>query len=131
MNSITIPDEAVEAALWAWIESAAEGVTRENVNPHVLDRNRPRAAAALSAAMSHLHPTIPNTVEALEALPEGSVIQTAGTTLEDSCVCTLWSYGWACVGSYVVLSTSELVASTDAELGLPGWIVLWTLGGVA
>ena len=43
-------DAEVEAALWAWISSAAEGVTRENVSPRVLDLNRPRARAALLAA---------------------------------------------------------------------------------
>ena len=43
-------DAEVEAALWAWISSAAEGVTRENVSPRVLDLNRPRARAALVAA---------------------------------------------------------------------------------
>ena len=89
------------------------------------------ARAALSAAMPHLHPTIPNTVEALEALPEGSVIKTAGTTLADTCVYTRWSYGWAGAGSYAVPTTSELVAYAEAELGLPGWRVLWPLGGVA
>ena len=131
MNSMTIPDEAVEVALWAWIESAAEGVTRENVSPHVLDRNRPRADAALSAAMSHLHPTISNTVEVLEALPVGSVIQTVDAPLADTSVYTLWPYGWIGAGSYAVLTTSELVAYAEAELSLPGWIVLWPLGGVA
>ena len=130
MNSMTIPDEAVEAALWAWIESAAEGVIRENVNPRVLDRNRPRAAAALSAAMSHLHPTISNTVEVLEALPVGSVIQTVDTPLADTSVYTLWSYGWVGAGSYAVLTTSELVACAEAEPSIPGWRVLWPLGGV-
>ena len=43
-------DAEVEAALWAWISSAAEGVTSENVSPRVLDLNRPRARAALLAA---------------------------------------------------------------------------------
>ena len=131
MNSMTIPDEAVEAALWAWIESAAEGVTHENVSTRVLDRNRPRAVAALEATMSHLHPAIPNTVEALEALPTGSVIQTAGTTLADTCIYTLWSYGWVGAGSYAVLTTSELVACAEAEPSIPEWRVLWPLGGVA
>ena len=45
----TITPEQIEAGLWAWIESAAEGVTRENVNPRVLELNRPRMIAAARA----------------------------------------------------------------------------------
>jgi hypothetical protein len=45
-----VTDEMTERALWAWIENATEGVTRENVNPRVLDLNRHRAVAALEAA---------------------------------------------------------------------------------
>ena len=122
MNSMTIPDEAVEAAGTAIYE------TLEDRRFHPVTDT---ARAALSAAMPHLHPTIPNTVEALEALPEGSVIQTAGTTLADTCVYTRWSYGWAGAGSYVVLTTSELAAYTEADLNLPEWTVLWPLGGAS
>ena len=122
MNSMTIPDEAVEAAGSSIYE------TLEDMRFHPVTDT---ARAALSAAMPHLHPTIPNTVEALEALPEGSVIQPAGTTLADTCVYTRWSYGWAGAGSYAVPTTPELVAYAEAELSLPGWIVLWPLGGVA
>lgn len=46
----TVTREQVEAGLWAWIESATEGVTRENVNPRVLDLNRPRMVEAFRAA---------------------------------------------------------------------------------
>ena len=42
---------AVEAALWAWIESATVSVTRENVSQRVLDLNRHRAEAAIRAAL--------------------------------------------------------------------------------
>ena len=42
---------AVEAALWAWIESATVSVTRENVSQRVLDINRHRAEAAIRAAL--------------------------------------------------------------------------------
>lgn len=122
MDSMTIPDEAVEAAGTAIYE------TLEDMRFHPVTDT---ARAALSAAMPHLHPTIPNTVEALEALPEGSVIQIAGTTLADACVYTRWSYGWAGAGSYAVPTTSELVASAEAELGLPRWIVLWPMGGAS
>lgn len=47
---VTVTDEMVEEVLLAWFESAPEGATRENVHPRILDRNRPRAAAALEAA---------------------------------------------------------------------------------
>ena len=46
-----IDDAMVERALWAWVASAAAGVTRENVDPRVLDLNRHRARAALEAAL--------------------------------------------------------------------------------
>ena len=42
---------AVEAALWAWIESTTVSVTRENVSQRVLDLNRHRAEAAIRAAL--------------------------------------------------------------------------------
>ena len=45
---------AIEQALWAWIVSAAEGVTPGNVNPRVLDLNRHRARAAIRAAIAHV-----------------------------------------------------------------------------
>ena len=122
MNSMTIPDEAVEAAGTAVYETFKDMRFHPVTTP---------ARSALEAALPILHPQIPNTVEALEALPEGSVIQTVGTTLADTCVYTRWSYGWAGAGSYAVPTTSELVAYAEAELGLQGWIVLWPLGGVA
>ena len=122
MNSMTIPDEAVEAAGSAIYE------TLEDMRFHPVTDT---ARAALSAAIPHLHPTIPNTVEALEALPVGSVIQTVDTPLADTSVYTLWSYGWVGAGSYAVLTTSELVACAEAEPSIPGWRVLWPLGGVA
>ena len=45
----TVTAEEVESALWAWIESVTEGVTRETVSPRVLDRNRPRVLAVIRA----------------------------------------------------------------------------------
>lgn len=51
LRSTVVTDEMVERGLWAWITSAAEGVTRENVNPRVLDLNRPRMVLALEAAL--------------------------------------------------------------------------------
>ena len=128
MNSMTIPDEAVEAAAW------------DNPTPCSLCDEGPArpcracltaAREMLTAALPYLHLTIPNTAEALEALPEGSVIQMVDTTLADTCVYTRWSYGWAGAGSYAVPTTSELVAYAEAELSLPGWIVLWPLGGAS
>ena len=122
MNSMTIPDEAVEAAGTSIYETFKDMRFHPVTTP---------ARSALEAALPILHPQIPNTVEALEALPEGSVIQTAGTTLADTCVYTRWSYGWVGAGSYAVLTTSELVACAEAEPSIPGWRVLWPLGGVA
>ena len=122
MNSMTIPDEAVEAAGSAIYE------TLEDMRFHPVTDT---ARAALSAAIPHLHPTIPNTVEALEALPVGSVIQTVDTPLADTSVYTLWPYGWIGAGSYAVLTTSELVTCAEAEPSIPGWRVLWPIGGVA
>ena len=125
MTDMQIPDEAVEAAVKAhrhprrMLTNTSDGLAHDRMD------------AALEAALPILHPTIPNTVEALEALPVGSVIQTVDTPLADTGVYTRWSYGWAGAGSYAVPTTSELVAYAEAELSLPGWVVLWPLGGVA
>ena len=122
MNSMTIPDEAVEAAGTSIYETFKDMRFHPVTTP---------ARSALEAALPILHPQIPNTVEALEALPEGSVIQMAGTTLAETCVYARWSYGWAGAGSYAVPTSSELVACAEAEPSIPGWRVLWPLGGVA
>ena len=127
MNSMTIPDEAVEAALWAWIESAAEGVTHENVSPLVLDRNRPRAAAALEAAMSHLHHQIPNTVEALEALPDGAIIR-GEFPFGGADVWVKWQDDWLLSGG-VALSDASYLA--EVWRVITEWTVLWPLGGAS
>ena len=126
MTDLTIPAEAVEAALWAWIESATEGVTRENVAPRVLDLNRPRAAAALTATLPILHPTIPNTVEALGALPVGSVIR--GNDADGPVAERETSDEWAIWdGSY----TTPQVVGLGQRYDIAEWTLLWPLGGAA
>ena len=138
MNSMTIPDEAVEAASNAihralasdWMSVANALAASDDVNDAYPRLLHDLALSSLTAALPRLHPAIPNTVEALEALPIGSVIQTAGTTpIDDTGVYTRCSYGWAGAGSYAVPTSSKLAACAEAELGLPGWIVLWPLGG--
>ena len=125
MNSMTIPDEAVEAAVKAhrhprrMLTNTSDGLAHDRMD------------AALEAALPILHPTISNTVEVLEALPVGSVIQTVDTPLADTSVYTRWSYGWVGAGSYAVLTTSELVACAEAEPSIPEWRVLWPLGGAS
>lgn len=124
MSNLPIPTEAVEAALWAWIESAAEGVTRENVSPRVLDLNRPRAAAALTAALPILHPTIPNTIEALEQLPEGSIIRHDEGLLWVRIAEHLWADG----PHEPAVTTQRVTLSAPTGTA---WTVLWPLGGAA
>ena len=58
---------AVEAALWAWIESATVSVTRENVSQRVLDLNRHRAEAAIRAALPHILAQVETTDERIGA----------------------------------------------------------------
>ena len=126
MSNLTIPSEAVEAALWAWIESAAEGVIRENVSPRVLDRNRPRAVAALSAAMPLLHPTIPNTVEGLDALPDEAVIR--GMSDDGAVVAEKWRGTWLATGESESYDSRDLARVWQ---DIATWTVLWPLGGAA
>ena len=126
MTNLTIPDEAVEAALWAWIESATEGVTRENVAPRVLDLNRPRAAAALTATLAILHPTIPNTIEALGALPDGAILR--AKLGSGAITATREGDEWGTAGNGWLHTSDELARHYSR---ITEWTVLWPLGGAA
>lgn len=61
---------AVEAALWAWIESATEGVTRENIAQDTLTRNRPRAEAAVRAALPHIRAMLADEIGGIDVARE-------------------------------------------------------------
>lgn len=121
MTNLTIPDEAVEAAGTAIYE------TLEDMRFHPVTDT---ACAALSAAMPHLHPTIPNTVEALGALPLRSVAQGVD---DDGDVVLIFRDDlgdWGCLGDGEAYPTAQAVALAE-NLGITEWTVLWPLGGAA
>ena len=60
--SIKITDEMVEAALWAWIVNATEGVPREHVSQRVLDLNWHRAEATIAAVLPLIERAVRNQV---------------------------------------------------------------------
>lgn len=119
MNSMTIPDEAVEAAGSSIYE------TLEDMRFHPVTDT---ARAALSAAMPHLHPTISNTVEALEALPVGVVLRTVDED-GDVWVASRFRREWWDLGSGQDLLSTEGMANWADEGGPSAWTVLWPLGG--
>ena len=131
MNSITIPDEAVEAAGTAIYE------TLEDMRFHPVTDT---ARAALAAAMPHLHPTIPNTVDALEQLANTSDAQVVirGLDRDDdpfTVVCVSWdsvNLGLWVTDAGEVWHTESLVdLTTSSDIRITEWTVLWPLGGVA
>ena len=82
------------------------------------------AAVALTAALPILHPTIPNTVEALEELPEGSIIRHDEGLLWVRIAEHLWADG----PHEPAVTTQRVTLSAPTGTA---WTVLWPLGGAA
>ena len=88
------------------------------------------AADALTAALPILHPTIPNTIEALGALPLRSVAQGVD---DDGDVVLIFRDDlgdWGSLGDGEAYPTAQAVALAE-NLGITEWTVLWPLGGAA
>ena len=129
MNSMTIPAEAVEAAGlathqvlasdWMSVVKALDG-SQERYEDLLADI----ANAALAAALPHMHPTVPNEAEALDALPDGAVIR--GMNDDGAVVAENWWGTWRATGGYYSYSSSEWVSYWR---DIATWTVLWPLCG--
>ena len=139
MTDLTIPAEAVEAASNAihralasdWMAVAnALAASDDDVSDAYPRLLHDLARAALTAALPILHPTIPNTVEALGALPLRSVAQGVD---DDGDVVLIFHDDlgdWGCLGDGEAYPTAQAVALAE-NLGITEWTVLWPLGGAA
>ena len=84
------------------------------------------AADALTAALPILHPTIPNTVEALEQLPDGAILR---AELGSGAIsATRDGDKWGTAGSGWLHTSDELARHYSR---ITEWTVLWPLGGAA
>jgi len=128
VTDLTIPDEAVEAAASTYFETdaGANWARMDESAPRLTDRFRRYMHRALTAALPILHPATHNTVEALEALPIGSVIR--GNDADGPVAERETSDEWAIWdGSY---TTPQLVG-LERRYGITEWTVLWPLGGAS
>ena len=97
-------DEAVEAGLREYVK-------------------RTDLSAFLEAVLAVLRPTVPNEVDALEALPVGTVLR--GDAREEGVIVAhLTCLGWT-EGEVPYDSTRLLFRHADL-LGIDSWQVLWT-----
>lgn len=124
MTDLTIPDEAVEAAAEALhADGCPECAEGDSERCPGWDMTR-EAEVALTAALPILHPTIPNTVEALEQLPEGSIIRHDEGLLWVRIAEHLWADG----PHEPAVTTQRVTLSAPTGTA---WTVLWPLGGAA
>ncbi len=109
-------DEAVEAGLREYVKPRMH--TNES-----LGKLRADLSAFLEAALAVLQPTVPNKVEALDALPVGTVLR--GDAREEGVIVAhLTCLGWT-EGEVPYDSTRLLFRHADL-LGIDSWQVLWT-----
>ena len=110
---MTRRDDAIKAAaraLWA-----TGGTSWEEANADEREYHRDCAEAALDAALAVLQPTVPNTAEALDQLPDGTIIRShEGTVAERD-----ESYWW--VSGDEAWTVDELAAHHH-----PRWHVIHT-----
>lgn len=130
MTDLPIPAEAIEAAGRALHLDSCTDDEHDTCDVGDWDRE---ARLALTAALPILHPTIPNTVEALEALPVDAVIRGYGELGAYTAIHVRW------LGSDLWLNDNGepwradgLADRRDSTLhGITEWTVLWPLGGAA
>ena len=135
MTDLTIPAEAVEAAGAALHLEACTDEGHGACDSGDWDRE---AHTALEAAMPHLHPTIPNTVEALEqlAIASGAQAIIRGLDQDDdpiTAICVSWD------SEYLALWVTDMAEerhtlrlvdlTTSRDIRITEWTVLWPLGG--
>ena len=127
MTDLTIPDEAVAAAAEALhADGCPECAEGDSERCPGWDMTR-EAEVALTAALPHLHPTIPNPVDGLDALPEGAVIR--GELLPGvAIVCEKWADRWLVTGEPESYDSRDLARVWQ---DIATWTVLWPLGGAA
>lgn len=120
-------DEAVEAGARAILHGAtidsfyAQG-DWEAAGYDVQQSMRKAARDALEAALAVLQPAVPNEVEALDALPVGTVLR--GDAREEGVIVAhLTCLGWT-EGEVPYDSTRLLFRHADL-LGIDSWLVLW------
>ena len=106
----TIPEAAIRAAGHALR-------TRAGVD---FDGWDGEAEIALRAALPHLQPTIPNTVDALDALTVGSVIRAEYP--DGTYVAELAQEGWDLAGYSYPSSAGNLAAI----VGVTEWTIIWS-----
>lgn len=126
MTDLTIPDEAVEAAASTYYVAPDEGVSWERLDeaaPCLANSIRRYMHRALTAALPILHPTIPNTVEALDALPDGAILR---AELGSGAIsATRDGDKWGTAGSGWLHISDELARHYSR---ITEWTVLWPLG---
>ena len=127
---MTITDAAVDALVLA----RANGQRARRLAPPITSVDelwspetwQHAARRNLAEVVPVLHPTIPNTVEALGALPIGSVIR--GNDADGPVAERETSDEWAIWdGSY----TTPQVVDLGQRYDITEWTVLWPLGGAA
>ena len=106
----TIPEAAIRAAGHALR-------TRSGVD---FDGWDGEAEIALRAALPHLQPTVPNTVDALDALTVGSVIR--AECPDGTYVAELAQEGWDLAGYSYPSSAGNLAAI----VGVTEWTIVWS-----
>lgn len=127
-------NEAVEAGARALAGGNQERFYEYPNTDRERERYRQEAREVLDAALPLLHPTIPNTVEALEATHPDTVLMAwdvADPALSYVVVRTASNdYQWAEVGVRRPGTHGEL-AVIAADRGITEWTVLWPIGGAA
>ena len=113
---MTRRDDAIEAAAREIDPDAWEGAAALKVARRAFALEH--AAVTLNAALAVLQPTVPNTAEALDQLPDGTIIRSHdGTVAEHD-----ESYWWA-LGDESWWTTRQL---TGATVPAPAsWTILW------
>ena len=108
-------DDAIEAAGLALHCDACTNDGHDGCDTSDWDRE---AETALDAALAVLQPVVPNTAEALDQLPDGTIIRShEGTVAERD-----ESYWWA-LGDEAWWTTRQL---TGAAVSAPAsWTILW------
>ncbi len=119
-------DEAVEAAARAIFEEQQDLEQDDSWDDDIPEDWRDEwlyvARAAITEALAVLQPTVPNEVEALEALPVGTVLR--GDAREEGVIVAhLTRLGWT-EGEVPYDSTRLLFRHADL-LGIDSWQVLW------
>lgn len=110
-------DEAVEA-----MAEAMDAAYNPDRYPILTAMFRDYADAGLDAALAVLQPTVPNEVDALEALPVGTVLR--GDAREEGVIVAhLTCLGWT-EGEVPYDSTRLLFRHADL-LGIDSWLALW------